>query len=127
MHRPPLTGRCRVESDLDLDRRPPPRCLPLVRLLQLLMVLQSERFPNARRLAEVCEVSRRTIYRDLAILDAAGIAVRYHADRQGYQLAKDCFLQPIQLEEKEALSLLIVSRLGSAHEAFGLMAHLRSG
>ena len=32
--------------------------LPLARLLQLLMILQSERFPNVRRLAEVCGVSR---------------------------------------------------------------------
>ena len=76
--------------------------LPLARLLQLLMILQSERFPNARRLAEACAVSRRTIYRDLAILEAAGISVLYQPERQGYQLARDCLLQPTQLDDKEA-------------------------
>ena len=62
---------------------------PWLGCLQLLMILQSERFPNARRLAEACEVSRRTIYRDLAILEAAGIEVLYQPERQGYQLARE--------------------------------------
>jgi predicted DNA-binding transcriptional regulator YafY len=101
--------------------------LPLARLLQLLMILQSERFPNARRLAEACAVSRRTIYRDLGILDAAGISVVYHPDRQGYELVRGCLLQPIQLEEKEALALLIVSRLGCSDDPFGFLRHARSG
>ena len=52
------------------------------------MAIQSDRFPNARMLAERCEVSRRTIYRDLETLAAAGIPVHYRPDRQGYQLAR---------------------------------------
>ena len=91
------------------------------------MILQSERFPNARRLAEACAVSRRTIYRDLGILDAAGISVLYRPDRQGYELVRGCLLQPIQLEEKEALALLIVSRLGCSDDPFGFLRHARSG
>jgi predicted DNA-binding transcriptional regulator YafY len=87
--------------------------LPLARLLQLLMIIQSERFPNARRLAEACEVSRRTIYRDLTTLEAAGLTILYRPDRQGYQLERKCLLQPIQLDDREALALLVVSRLGS--------------
>jgi predicted DNA-binding transcriptional regulator YafY len=101
--------------------------LPLVRLLQLLMILQSERFPNARRLAEACDVSRRTIYRDLAILEAARIDVIYQPERQGYQLARDCWLQPTQLEDNEALALLILSRMGCVQAPFGLLRHARSG
>src|SRR5437764_4215321 len=85
--------------------------LPLVRLLQLVMILQSGRFPNAQRLADACAVSRRTIYRDLAILEAAGIPAVYRPDRQGYQLAVESFLQPAQLDDQEALALLFLSRL----------------
>jgi proteasome accessory factor B len=96
-------------------------------LLQLLMILQSERFPNASRLAQACAVSRRTIYRDLGILEAAGISVLYHPDRQGYELVRGCLLQPIQLEEKEALALLIVSRLGCSDDPFGILRHARNG
>ena len=91
------------------------------------MILQSERFPNATRLADACGVSRRTIYRDLTILEAAGISILYHPDRQGYQLARECLLQPPQLDDMEALALLIMSRLGFAQDPFGLLAHARSG
>jgi proteasome accessory factor B len=101
--------------------------LPLARLLQLLLLLQSERFPNARRLAEACAVSRRTIYRDLAVLDAAGLSVLYHPERQGYQLKRECWLQPSQLEDKEALALLIACRVGCADDPFGLLRYARSG
>jgi proteasome accessory factor B len=100
--------------------------LPLARLLQLLMILQSERFPNARRLAEACEVSRRTIYRDLTILEAAGLTVLYRPDRQGYQLERKCLLQPIQLDDREALALLIVSRLGGVPDPLGSLLPARS-
>ena len=99
-------------STLEYECRSPSLRLPLARLLQLLMILQSERYPNATRLAEACAVSRRTIYRDLTILEAAGITVIYRPDRQGYQLARECLLQPTQLEDKEALALLDLSRLG---------------
>ena len=107
--------------------RSPALRLPLARLLQLLMILQSERFPNARRLAEACDVSRRTIYRDLAILEAAGIDVLYQPERQGYQLARNCWLQPTQLEDNEALALLVLSRMGCVQAPFGLLRHARSG
>jgi predicted DNA-binding transcriptional regulator YafY len=81
---------------------------PLSRLLQLVLLLQTERCPNARRLAEICEVSRRTIYRDLAILADSGITVVYRPDRQGYELNRDLFLQPLRLEDREAAALLVL-------------------
>ena len=115
------------DSSVGPGPRSPGLRLPLARLLQLLMILQSERFPNARRLAEACDVSRRTIYRDLAILEAARIDVIYQPERQGYQLARDCWLQPTQLEDNEALALLILSRMGCVQAPFGLLRHARSG
>jgi predicted DNA-binding transcriptional regulator YafY len=114
-------------SSQEFGLRPPALRLPLARLLQLLMILQSERFPNARRLAEACEVSRRTVYRDLAILEAAGIEVLYQPERQGYQLARNCWLQPTQLEDHEALAILIMSRMECAELPSGLMRHAQSG
>jgi len=116
----------RFDSTIDFESHSPSLRLPLARLLQLVTILQSERFPNARRLAEACAVSRRTIYRDLTTLEVAGLAVVYRPDRQGYQLARDCMLQPIQLNDKEALALLFLTRLGSALDPFGLMLAGRS-
>src|SRR5271157_4014293 len=117
----PSVKYAQADSTAEFESRSANSRLPLARLLQLLMILQSERFPNARRLAEACAVSRRTIYRDLATLEAAGLAVLYQPQRQGYQLARDRWLQPTQLEDNEALALLIMSRLGCAHAPFGLL------
>ncbi len=96
---------------------------PLARLIQLIVLLQTERCPNARRLAEICEVSRRTIYRDLAALAGAGISVLYRSDRQGYQLAQNVFLQPPKMEEREALALLVSCRQGGSGDDLGLSRH----
>jgi hypothetical protein len=93
---------------------------PLSRLLQLILSLQTERCPNARQLSEICEVSRRTIYRDLAALAHAGITVLYRPDRQGYQLARSLFLQPPRMEERVALALLLLCRQVSPADSLGL-------
>src|SRR5690349_14951068 len=99
----------------------------LPRLLELIMAIQSDRFPNARELAERCEVSRRTIYRDLDTLAAAGIPVRYRPDRQGYQLARGCSLPLPSLDEKEALALLIMARQWKGGAGLDLLRHARDG
>jgi proteasome accessory factor B len=99
--------------------------LPLARLLQLVMILQTERFPNVRRLAEACAVSRRTIYRDLTILETAGLSIVYMPEQQGYQLGRECLLQPPQLDEREALAILMLSRFGSIPDPFGSLLPAR--
>src|SRR3954452_15793379 len=99
----------------------------LPRLLELIMAIQSDRFPNARALAERCEVSRRTIYRDLDTLEAAGIPVRYRPDRQGYQLARSCAYQLPSLEENEVLALLLLVRQWKGGAGLDLVRHARDG
>jgi predicted DNA-binding transcriptional regulator YafY len=96
-------------------------------LLELIVAIQSDRFPNARALAEKCEVSRRTIYRDLETLASAGIHVRYRSDRQGYQLARGCALPLPSLEEKEVLALFIMARQWKGGAGLDLLRHARDG
>ena len=103
----------------------------LARLFRVVLILQAEKFPNARELAERCEVSRRTIYRDLDLLTEAGIPVRYRVEKQGYQLAKGFFLPPTELDEAETLALLILAQqrrvcdgLAPLHHAWGGAAKL---
>ena len=98
------------KSSIELDRNFRASTYPLARLIQLILLLQTERCPNARQLAEICEVSRRTIFRDLSALADAGVTVVYRPDRQGYQLARSLFLQPPRMEEREALALLVLCR-----------------
>ena len=123
--RPAVSDGGRAQnSSIELTRHLYGSHYPLARLIQLIILLQTERCPNARQLAEICEVSRRTIYRDLAALADAGVTVLYRPDRQGYQLARSLFLQPPRIEEREALALLVLCRqwrpsadLGLSHDA----------
>ncbi len=82
--------------------------LPLARLVQLLLLLQNSHFPNARRLAEACGVSRRTVFRDLAALEAGGIPVAYDPVRQGYEIAGGGLLRSPRLDEREMLAILVL-------------------
>jgi predicted DNA-binding transcriptional regulator YafY len=99
----------------------------LARLFQLVHLLQTERFPNARELSERCEVSRRTVYRDIELLEAAGVPVRYRQDREGYQLARGFFLPPTGVDETEALALLVLARQWNAGDGLGLLRHAWGG
>lgn len=81
----------------------------LARLLRLVLSLRTERFPTANDLALDCDVSRRTIFRDLEVLERAGFPVKYRGDRQGYQLVAAPG-QPAVLNEREALALLLFTR-----------------
>jgi predicted DNA-binding transcriptional regulator YafY len=93
----------------------------LSRLLQLVVALQTDSFPNAGELARLCEVSRRTIYRDIEILSSAGFLVNYRADRQGYELARSCPIPPPSLDEREALALLVLARQWTGGDGLGLL------
>jgi predicted DNA-binding transcriptional regulator YafY len=99
----------------------------LARLFRLVLMLQSERFPNARELAVECEVSRRTIYRDVEVLVEAGVPVHYRREQQGYQLAKGFFLPPTSLDETEALALLVLTRQWKGADGLGLLRHAGEG
>jgi predicted DNA-binding transcriptional regulator YafY len=92
----------------------------LCRLLQLILALHAKRFPNARTLAELCEVSRRTVYRDLGTLEACGVRVQYHSERQGYYLTGGFLLHPPNLEEDEARALCLLLKGNSPAHALGL-------
>jgi predicted DNA-binding transcriptional regulator YafY len=99
----------------------------LARLLRLVLLLQSERSPNAKELANHCEVSRRTIYRDLDTLAAAGVPVRYRPECEGYQIGRGFFLPPTGIEETEAMALLVLTRQWKAGEGLGLLRHAWGG
>ena len=61
------------------------------RLLELLLLLQVRRAATAGELAEVLEVSARTVYRDIAALSAAGVPVYTEQGRRGGVRLLDTF------------------------------------
>ncbi|HVI52752.1 MAG TPA: YafY family protein [Candidatus Sulfotelmatobacter sp.] len=75
------------------------------RLFRLLLALRGGRLVTARRLAELMEVSERTIYRDVADLQSSGVPIDGEAGL-GY-LLRDFELPPLMFSraEVEALAL----------------------
>jgi predicted DNA-binding transcriptional regulator YafY len=78
------------------------------RLLYILNLLRSRRTLNAARLAEECQVTERSIYRDIISLSEANIPIYYD---HGYKLASNNFLPPLNFsfDEYTCLKLAIES------------------
>jgi len=75
------------------------------RLLELLNLLRSGEPFDADDLASRLDVSRRTIFRDLGLLQRAGVPVRYDQRRRGYIIEEWYFLPAVNLSAREALGL----------------------
>ncbi len=75
------------------------------RLLYILNLLRSRKNLNAIMIARECEVTERTIYRDILSLSEANIPIFY--DR-GYKFATDNFLPPLNFNLDEYLTLKTV-------------------
>jgi predicted DNA-binding transcriptional regulator YafY len=78
------------------------------RLLHVLNLLRARHGLKASDLAEECEVSERTIYRDIIALSSANIPIYFD---NGYRLLSDAFLPPLNftLEDYLVLKLSLTS------------------
>lgn len=82
------------------------------RLFSLLLELRRGRVVTARRLAERLAVSERTIYRDVADLQASGIPIAGEAG-VGYQL-RGFDLPPLMFEREEIEAMVLGARVVEA-------------
>ena len=86
------------------------------RLLQILECLQSGRRYHTGQLSEFVGVSKRTVFRDLRVLQDSGVQLLYDEVEQGYWIPPSTFLPPTDLTVKETLSLLILGEKMGATE-----------
>ena len=77
----------------------------LTRLVSIQMILQSKRILTASDIAKRFDISKRTVYRDIKTLEAAGLPI-YNVEGKGYALVDGFSLAPIQFTEEEALALI---------------------
>jgi proteasome accessory factor B len=78
------------------------------RLLQLISLLQAGRAYNIDALALECNVSRRTIFRDLELVRQSGIPILFDEKVRQYRIPGACLLPPTNFSLEEALSLIVL-------------------
>ncbi len=77
----------------------------LNRLLKLLAVLQTGR-PSVETLCTVCNVHRRTVFRDLETLKRCGFVINFDKGQQRYSVVHNAVLPELQLTLDEAIALI---------------------
>lgn len=93
------------------------------RLFRIVQHFRSGRLITAAELSEVLEVSQRTIYRDIADLQASGIPIDGEAG-VGYVLKSGFDLPPLMFNRDEVVALIAGARL---IQAWGGAAMARAG
>lgn len=78
-------------------------------MIALLQRLQSGQGENADGLANACDVSRRTVFRDIESLKEAGVPIEFDSSDQKYRIDAAHFLQPTNLTLEEALSVVMLA------------------
>ena len=103
------------------------------RLLRLITLLQSDRGMTVTELADELQVSRRTVFRDLNMLELAHIPYYFDRERNGYRINRHFFLPPVNLDLTEALSVMLLAvrqgvpgGLGWSHHAHRAAMKLES-
>jgi proteasome accessory factor B len=80
----------------------------ITRLIRLIEVLKKGGGHNATGLAKTCNVSRRTIFRDIEVLRFAGLPVGYDEELDCYKMMCGDDLQPIRVTPSEAFALVAI-------------------
>jgi predicted DNA-binding transcriptional regulator YafY len=80
------------------------------RLTAILTQLQSKRILTSTTLAKKFDVSIRTIYRDIKVLEHAGVPI-YTEDGKGYSLMDGYKIPPIMFTEDETNALITIEQV----------------
>jgi predicted DNA-binding transcriptional regulator YafY len=80
------------------------------RLTAILTLLQSKRIITSTTLAGKFGVSIRTIYRDIKVLEQAGVPI-YTEDGKGYALLEGYRIPPVMFTEDEANALITIEQV----------------
>ncbi|HAR96657.1 MAG TPA: WYL domain-containing protein [Deltaproteobacteria bacterium] len=90
--------------------------------------VRAQRFPNARKLADHFEISRKQAQRDIEFMEERlGAPLSYSAEHRGYHYSESGYqLPPVWLTEEEVLALCVAVRLAAAVPDKGLKAFLHN-
>lgn len=77
------------------------------------MLFRNARGLRVQEIADACEVNRRTIYRDIELLEETGVPIWQDGSRFG--IIRDQYIATIRLRFNEAVALYIAARLLGRH------------
>ena len=83
------------------------------RLFRIVQMLRSGRLLTGAQLAERLEISTRTLYRDIADLQASGVTIEGEAG-VGYTLRREMDMPPMQFTAEETTALVLGARMAAA-------------
>lgn len=83
------------------------------RLFRIVQLLRSGRMTTGAQLAAKLEVSTRTLYRDIADLQASGVLIEGEPG-VGYTLRREMDLPPMQFTAEETIALVLGVRMAKA-------------
>lgn len=86
------------------------------RILKIISLIQGQKGWNAKTLAKECQVTERTIYRDMEMLEGAGIPYFYDEQTRCYQIRGDYFMRPVEMTLEESLALVALGEHIGNHE-----------
>jgi predicted DNA-binding transcriptional regulator YafY len=92
------------------------------RLFQLVQLVRGRRLSTADFIAQRLEVSARTVYRDIADLQAQGVPIEGEAG-VGYRMRAGFDLPPLMFTQHEAQALVATVRLARSRLDVGLATH----
>ena len=96
------------------------RCTTRIhRLLQLITLLESGYAKSVSDLLSELNISRRTLFRDLKVLQIAGIPYYYNVNL-GYRITRNFYLPPINFTVPETLGLMLMGKLAVSQCSFPL-------
>src|SRR5688572_19482220 len=82
----------------------------IVRVIAILIQLQSRRVVKAQDIAERFEISLRTVYRDITTLQEAGVPIIGEVG-VGYSIMDGYRLPPVMFTKEEAIAFLTAEKL----------------
>jgi predicted DNA-binding transcriptional regulator YafY len=92
------------------------------RLFRIVQLIRGRRLTTAAQLAERLEVSSRSVYRDIAALQAQGVPIEGEAG-VGYRMRRGFDLPPLMFTRQEAQALVACLRVAQPRIDAALAAH----
>jgi predicted DNA-binding transcriptional regulator YafY len=94
--------------------------------MNLILFIRNNPGIHIKKIAEIFDISERTVYRDFITLSLAGIPVYSSTGKGGgYFINEDYFLPPLRFTCEEAASILIAAKLFQTQKGFPYQQHIQ--